>query len=337
MGDYANAVLLLLNYLVMPGVAYGCQLALGALGVTLIYSVLRFSNFAFGELMSAGAMFAIFITWGFQALGFSFGPVPTALVAMPFAMLGSIAVVLATDKAVYQFYRAKRSDPVILLIVSIGVMFLMAGMIRFLIGPDDRSFNDGARFILKARDVKNYLGLAEGVTIKTSQAITLGVAAIAGGSLFWFLEKTKTGKMMRAFSDNEDLALLSGINPERIVKLTWIIAAVLATIAGTLYGLDKSFKPFVFQQLLLPIFAAAIVGGLGNPLGAVLGGFVIAFSEVTLTYAYTKFLSYTLPAAWVPEGLVQFLPTDYKFAISFVILVLILLYRPTGILKGKTL
>ena len=85
---------------------------------------------------------------------------------------------------------------------------------------------------------------------------------------------------MRAFSDNEDLALLSGINPERVVAVTWIIAAALATIAGVLYGLDKSFKPFTYFQLLLPIFAAAIVGGLGNPLGAIAGGFVIAFSEV---------------------------------------------------------
>ncbi len=337
MQDYANADLLLINYLIVPGIAYGCQLALGALGVTLVFSVLRFSNFAHGELMSAGTMFAIFATWGLQAMGLSFGPVPTALVALPFAILASIAVVLLTDKAIYRFYRAKRSDPVILLIVSIGVMFVMAGMIRFLIGPDDRTFNDGARFILMAREVKVYLGLSEGVTVKTSQAITVLVASIAAGSLFWFLDKTRIGKMMRAFSDNEDLALLSGINPERIVQLAWVLAAVLATIAGTLYGLDKSYKPFVFQQLLLPIFAAAIVGGLGNPLGAVIGGFVIAFSEVALTYAYTKFLGYTLPPAWVPDGLVQFLPTDYKFAISFVILVLILLYRPTGILRGKTL
>lgn len=337
MQDYANSALLLTNYLIVPGIAYGCQLALGALGVTLVFSVLRFSNFAHGELMSVGTMFAIFVTWGFQAMGLSFGPVPTALVALPFAILASIAVALLTDKAIYRFYRIKRSDPVILLIVSIGVMFVMAGLIRFLIGPDDRTFNDGARFILKAREVKDYLGLSEGVTIKTSQAITVLVASIAASLLFWFLEKTKTGKMMRAFSDNEDLALLSGINPERIVKLAWILAAVLATIAGTLYGLDKSYKPFVFQQLLLPIFAAAIVGGLGNPLGAVIGGFVIAFSEVALTYAYTKFLAYTLPPTWVPDGLVQFLPTDYKFAISFVILVLILLYRPTGILRGKTL
>jgi branched-chain amino acid transport system permease protein len=102
---------------------------------------------------------------------------------------------------------------------------------------------------------------------------------------------------MRAFSDNEDLALLSGINPERVVAITWIIVAGLATIAGVLYGLDKSFRPFTYFQLLLPIFASAIVGGLGNPLGAIAGGFLIAFSEVTVTYAFKKVVNYLLPEA----------------------------------------
>ncbi len=91
-------------------------------------------------------------------------------------------------------------------------------------------------------------------------------------ALFWFLQRTRMGKAMRAYSDNEDLALLSGIDPDRVVFWTWVIAAALATIAGTLYGLDKSFKPFTYFQLLLPIFAAAIVGGIGNPLGALVGG-----------------------------------------------------------------
>ncbi|MEM7296531.1 MAG: branched-chain amino acid ABC transporter permease, partial [Pseudomonadota bacterium] len=125
--------------------------------------------------------------------------------------------------------------------------------------------------------------------------------------------------------------------PERVVMVTWIIVAALATVAGTLYGLDKSFKPFTYFQLLLPIFAAAIVGGLGSPLGAIAGGFVIAFSEVTITYAWKKVLGYLLPEALEPDGLVQLLSTDYKFAVSFAILVVVLLFRPTGIFKGKSL
>jgi len=159
---------------------------------------------------------------------------------------------------------------------------------------------------------------------------------IVVAALFWFLNRTRTGKSMRAFSDNEDLALLSGISPERVVTVTWLLVAGLATIAGVLYGLDKSFKPFTYFQLLLPIFAAAIVGGLGSPLGAIAGGFVIAFSEVTVTYAWKKVLGYLAPDGWEPDGLVQLLSTDYKFAVSFMILVVVLLFRPTGLFRGKS-
>jgi branched-chain amino acid transport system permease protein len=179
-------------------------------------------------------------------------------------------------------------------------------------------------------------GLSEGLALKSTQAITLVTAVVVVAALFWFLNKTRTGKSMRAYSDNEDLALLSGINPERVVMVTWLIVAGLATIAGVLYGLDKSFKPFTYFQLLLPIFASAIVGGLGNPLGAIAGGFVIAFSEVMVTYAWKKVAGYILPEAWAPDGLVQLMSTDYKFAVSFAILLIVLLFKPTGLFKGKS-
>ena len=117
---------------------------------------------------------------------------------------------------------------------------------------------------------------------------------------------------------------------------TWLIVAALATIAGTLYGLDKSFKPFTYFQLLLPIFASAIVGGLGSPVGAIAGGFLIAFAEVTITYPLKKVLGYLMPEALEPDGLIQLLSTDYKFAVSFVILIIVLLFRPTGLFAGKS-
>ena len=217
-----------------------------------------------------------------------------------------------------------------------GVMFIMNGVVRFIIGVDDIRFADGERFIVSARDFKAWSGLREGLAIKTTQGITLVTAVIVVALLFWFLNKTRTGKSMRAFSDNEDLALLSGINPEKVVMVTWLIVAALATVAGTLYGLDKSFKPFVYLQLLLPIFASAIVGGLGNPIGAIAGGFVIAFAEVTITYPLKKVLGYLLPESLEPDGLVQLLSTDYKFAVSFVILLIVLLVKPTGLFKGQS-
>jgi branched-chain amino acid transport system permease protein len=323
------------NFVLVPGMAYGSQLAIGALGVTLVFGILRFSNFAHGDTMAFGTMITVLMTWALQSWGVSIDPLPTALLALPFGILGTVALLLLTDRWVYRFYRRQKVAPVVFLITSVGVMFVMNGLVRFIIGPDDQRFADGERFIMKAREFKRMTGLSEGVTFKTSQGLTVLTAVIVVAVLFWFLKRTRAGKSMRAYSDNEDLALLSGISPERVVLITWTSTAALATIAGVLYGLDKSFKPFTYFQLLLPIFAAAIVGGLGNPLGAIAGGFIIAFSEVTVTYAYKKFLFYTLPSDWAPEGLTQLLSTDYKFAVSFVILVLVLLLRPTGIFGGK--
>ncbi|MFT6425070.1 MAG: branched-chain amino acid transport system permease protein [Celeribacter sp.] len=334
--DILNALVAFANFVLVPGTAYGAQLALGALGVTLIYGILRFSNFAHGDTMAFGTMFVVLITTAMKSVGISFGPLPTALLALPFAILCTMALVLITDRTVYRFYRKVKAAPVMLVIVSMGVMFVMNGAVRMIVGTDDRRFADGERFIITAREFKTMTGLSEGLAIRTTQVITVVTAILVVAALFWFLNKTRTGKSMRAYSDNEDLALLSGINPERVVTITWLIVAALATIAGTLYGLDKSFKPFIYMQLLLPIFASAIVGGLGSPLGAIAGGFVIAFSEVTLTYAFKKVVTYLGPDGWVPDGLVQLLSTDYKFAVSFAILIIVLLFKPTGLFKGKS-
>ena len=335
--DILNALITFLNFVFVPGVAYGAQLALGALGITLIYSILRFSNFAHGDTMAFGTMVTIYLTWAMQSAGISIYPLPTALLALPIAIAATAGFALLTDRAVYRFYRKQKAKPAILVIVSLGVMFIMNAVVRLLIGVDDQDFFDGERFIISAGDFKEMTGLSEGLAIKSTQGITLITAAILVAALFWFLQKTRTGKSMRAFSDNEDLALLSGINPDRVVAVTWIIAAGLATIAGVLYGLDKSFKPFTYYQLLLPMFAAAIVGGLGSPIGAIVGGFLIALSEVIVTYAWKKVITYVVPESMAPDNLIQLLSTDYKFAVSFTILIIVLLFMPTGIFKGKTI
>ena len=335
--DFINAIILLLNYIFVPAVTYGSQLALGAIFVTLIYGVLRFANFATGDMMSFGTMATIIFTWYLQSLGVSLGFLPTALLAIPFGIFFMILYMLLIDKFVFKYYRVSKSPPVQFAMVSIGVMFVTQAVVRIIIGPDDRRFFDGEKFLITAGQFKEMTGLNEGLAIKSTQIITVIVTLALVTTLFWFLNKTKTGKSMRAYSDNEDLALLSGIDPKRIVMITWIIAGILATIGGTLYGLDKSFKPFTYFNNMLPIFAAAIVGGIGNPFGAFLGGYVIAFSEILLTYAYKKFFMYILPESMEPDSLVQLLSTDYKFAVSFSILVIVLLYRPSGIFKGKVL
>ena len=335
--DFINAIILLLNYIFVPALTYGSQLALGAIFVTLIYGILRFANFATGDMMSFGTMVVILITWYFQSLGVSLGLFPTALLAIPFAIIFMTLYMLLIDKFVFKYYRTQKSPPVQLAMVSIGVMFVTQAIVRIVIGPSDRRFFDGEKFIIKANEFKEITGLNEGLAIKSTQALTIVTTIILVSILFWFLNKTKTGKSMKAYSDNEDLALLSGIDPKKIVMTTWIIAGILATIGGALYGLDKSFKPFTYFNNMLPIFAAAIVGGIGNPFGAFLGGYVIAFSEILLTYAYKKFFMYVLPESMEPDGLIQLLSTDYKFAVSFSILVIVLLYRPSGIFKGKVL
>jgi branched-chain amino acid transport system permease protein len=337
MVDILNAFVMLANFVLIPALSYGSQLAIGALGVTLVYGILRFANFSHGDLMAFGAMIAIFITWWFQSLGLSFGLLPTALLALPFAIVATALFSIAADFAVYRYYRKKRSAPVIFVVASVGVMFMLNGIVRLLIGPADRRFSDGEKFIIHARAFREYTGLAEGLSLRVTQALTVVVAIIVVVALFWFLQKTRTGKSMRAYSDNESLALFSGISPNRVVLVTWIIAGSLAAIAGVLYGLDKSFKPFTYFQLLLPIFAAAIVGGIGQPVGAIAGGYIVAFSEIATTYAYRKFLIYLSPGEFEPSGLLQLIATEYKFAVSFIILVVVLLVRPTGIFRGKTL
>ncbi|MCA8929499.1 MAG: branched-chain amino acid ABC transporter permease, partial [Alphaproteobacteria bacterium] len=267
--DILNALALFANFVLVPATAYGAQLALGALGVTLIFGILRFANFAHGELMSFGAMTAILVTWLLQGWGIGIAPLPTALLALPVAIAATILLALATERGVFRFYRRQRSNPIVFAIVSVGVMFVLAGLIRIIIGPADQSFADGARFLITAFEFKRLTGLAEGIAIKQTQVITVVVAIVVVAALFWFLQRTRAGKAMRAFSDDEDLALLSGIDPERVVMIAWAITAALAAIAGTLYGLDKTYKPFIYLQILLPIFAATIVGGIRQPYGAI--------------------------------------------------------------------
>jgi branched-chain amino acid transport system permease protein len=335
--DPLNAVVQLTNFVIIPALAYGSQLALGALGITLIYGILRFSHFAHGDVMAFGTAVVILATWGLQGIGISGGVLPTALLALPVGIAATVAYTLAADRGVYRFYRKVRAKPMTMVMASLGVMFVTNGVTRLIIGPGEQRFDDGARFVFTVREFREWSGLAEGLALRSAQAITFCLALAAMAALFWFLARTRAGKSMRAYSDNEDLALLSGINPERVVVITWAIAATLMVLAGTLYGLDKSFRPFTYFQLLLPFFAAAILGGLGNPLGAVVGAYVIAFSEMGITYAWRRFFQYLLPEGWQLEGLMQLLPVDYKFAVSFAILVLVLIFRPTGIFRGKSL
>ena len=202
--DFLNAIILLGNYIIVPGLTYGSQLALGAIGVTLIYGVLRFANFAYGDLMAFGTMIVILSTGYLQSLGITFGFLPTALLALPMGIIATVILSLFFDKTVFKYYRDMKSEPVILIVVSIGVMFILNAIVRIVIGPGDVIFMDGARFIMKASEFKKMTGLNEGIALKSTQLITVITTIITCSILFYFLNKTKTGKSMRAYSDNED-------------------------------------------------------------------------------------------------------------------------------------
>jgi len=336
--DIINAFALLTNFLILPALSYGSQLALGALAVTLVYSVLRFSNFAQADSMAFGTMIIILLSSSFISKGWVISGVPTALLVIPFAILGMSIYLLVVDRLVYRHYRKINArQNIVGITASIGVMFITGGIVRFILTAKAQKFADGERFIFTVREFKAFTGLEQGIAIKTSQFLTITIALLLVAFLFYFLQKTKTGKAMRAYSDNKELALLSGIDPDKIVQITWLLVAGLTTIAGTLYGLDKGFSPQQYHFLLLPIFASVIVGGIGSPIGAIAGAFLVSFSEVFLTYAYKKFLIYLLPLSLHPNPLVQLIGTEYKYAISFLILVIVLLVKPTGLIKGKVL
>ena len=166
--DFLNALVAFLNFVFVPGLAYGAQLALGALGVTLIYGILRFSNFAHGDTMAFGTMVTILLTWWFQSLGITAGVLPTALLALPFGIAATAMLVLGTDRVVYRFYRRQKASPTILVIVSMGVMFVMNGIVRLIIGVDGQDFADGGRLLISVGDYKAKTGLTDGLVIKGS-------------------------------------------------------------------------------------------------------------------------------------------------------------------------
>ena len=335
--DIINAFALLTNFVILPALSYGSQLALGALAVTLVYSVLRFSNFAQGDSMAFGTMIVILLTGFMISRGWTISGIPTALLVIPIAIVFTSMYLLTMDRLIYRHYRKIKAKSITIVMSSRGVMFVTGGIVRFVLGATAQKFEDGERFIFSVREFKAYTGLEQGIAFKTSQFLTITIAFLLVAFVFYFLQKTKTGKAMRAYSDNKELALLSGIDPDKMVQITWLIVAALTTIAGALYGLDKGFAPQQYHLLLLPIFASVIVGGIGSPIGAIAGAFLVAFSEILLTYAYKKFLIYLLPLSMHPSSLVQLIGTEYKYAISFVILVIVLLIKPTGLFKGKVI
>lgn len=279
--------------LIINGTALGSIIALGAVGLTLTYGILRLSNFAHGDLMTLGA----YLTWFANTLGLNIW------LSMLVGMGGTIAVVLATEQLLWAPMRSRRADSATLIIISIGLALTLRNGMILIWGGSNQTYDlpVAPAFRLGALRIPQYDLL---VTV-------LAIAVIL--ALHYLLQQTKLGKAMRAVADDLDLARVAGINVEQVVLWTWIIAGGLAALSGGMLGLIEAVRPNMGWFLILPMFAAVILGGVGNPYGAIAGAFVIGISQELSTVA---------------------LPTEYKLAIALLIMMLVLLFRPQGLFKG---
>ncbi|QJQ94147.1 MULTISPECIES: branched-chain amino acid ABC transporter permease [Halomonadaceae] len=333
-----NELVFFINNVVVAGSVTGSIYAMGAIGVTLVFSIMRFAHFAHADMMTLGAFIVLLLTLMFPEAGAMVG-LPTAIVMLPIAMLVTALAAVGIDRAFYKPLRAHGVKPIVIVIGSLGVTLMLQGLLRLFAGTSPQSL-----YIAERKEIYRLELPFEAVTrpiiVTEPQVILFVLVAAAVVGLHLFLSRSRLGKAMRAMSDNPDLAQASGINTNTIVAVTWVIAGSLAAMAGTLLSLDVTFKPDLSFFLLLPIFAAAIVGGVGHPYGAIAGGFVVGFAETLAVFNWAILLrpfQERLPE-WleIPRNL-AFVSTEYKIVVPFFILIAILVWRPTGIFKGKVL
>jgi branched-subunit amino acid ABC-type transport system permease component len=290
------------NYFI-PGLVLGSIYALGAVGVSMIYSILRFAHFAHGDLMTFGAYVALAAV---LALGWP------PLAALPFALAGAAVTALVVDRYAYRPFR--RSRPIVVVIASFGVALMIRAAVMLIWGVQPESYVTGIQTPLES---------LEPLRVQPKHLVIFGTALVLVAALHLLLTRTKMGKAMRAMSDDVELARTTGIGTERVIAWTWVVGAVLAAAAGVLTAIDTHVSPEMGWNLLLPIFAAAILGGLGRPYGAILGGLVIGMVE--------ELSSFPL---FGDEPLVS---PGYKTGIAFAVMVAMLIWRPQGLLKGRVL
>lgn len=291
------------NLYFFPGIAVGCIYALGAVGISLIFAILRFAHFAHGDVMTLGAYLA-------YSLVASFGW--SVYLALPMAAVGGALASVAIDRVVYKPFR--RSPGIIIVIASFGVMLVVRSLIQLFWGVDVQNYETG---------IRKPIQLIGDFRMAQKHIIIIAVSIAIAASLHGFLSHSRMGKAMRAMSDDADLARISGIDTERVVRWTWLIGGGLAAAAGVFAGINSKLHPSVGWDLLLPLFAAAILGGIGKPYGAILGGLAIGVAQEVATYP------------WIGDD--PLVAPAYKNAVAFFVMVCMLVWRPTGIFKGRVL
>ncbi len=332
-----NELIFFVNKVLISGMVLGSIYALGAVGITLIFGILRFAHFAHGDVMTLGAFVTFILTSFASAMAASMGivtPIPVPILVLPFAMAISAVLVLGIDWGFYAPLRKRGAKPVTLLIASIGVALMIQGVIRLFSGVGSRTFYVDAPKTIFRFDM-SFLGATRKIIVTEPQFWMVGLTLVSVLALHFFLTRSRLGKGMRAMADNAALAQVSGINTQLVIRVTWIIAGALACLAGTMLALDVTLKPDLAFNIILPIFAAAIVGGLGHSYGAIAGGFLVGFAETMSVFNWAVLLrpfKGALPE-WIPNDL-SIVPTEYKLTVAFTILIIVLLVKPTGMFKG---
>lgn len=279
--------------LLFNGVAIGSILALAAIGLTLTYGILNLSNFAHGDFMTLGAYF----TWLANTSGLNIW------LSMVIGAVGTIAVMLIAEYLLWKPMRDRRATDTTLIIISIGLALFVRNGILLVYGGSNKLYQLPVVRALEFGDLR----------IAYYRLVVIGLAIAAIIALHLILQKTKIGKAMRAVADNIDLARVSGINVEQVVLWTWIITGTLTAFSGAMYGLIAVVRPNMGWFLILPMFASVILGGIGNPYGAVVGALAIGI---------------------IQELSVPFLGSEYKLGVALAVMVVILLVRPQGLFRS---
>ncbi len=296
------------------GLVVGSIVSLGAIGLTLTFSILRFSNFGHGEMLAWGAYLALSAVGWFQTFigAGPFGPLSFGwplVLALGVAIVGTVGLALAVDAVLFRRLRAQGA--ITLVIASFGAALALRNLLFFLYGGVPQYYSDALQMAIPLLPRSVYGGLR--ITPDQIFVLVLTLATVIAVHLF--LSRSTLGRAMRATSLNPQLVRVCGIDPERVLRATWVLGGVLAAVSGVLAGLTVQLRPTLGQDLLLPLFAAAILGGIGSVWGAVIGGLIVGLAE---------------------SAAVMWIGAEYRAAASFAVLILILLVRPTGLFPEKT-
>jgi branched-chain amino acid transport system permease protein len=291
---------------VVDGLLLGGLIGLGAIGVTLTYSILRFANFAHGEFISWGAYAALAATGAIGALAgqdVPLGPLSFGwhvLLASLIAMILTGLLAIALDAVLFKRLR-RHGTAITLVIASFGAAMALRSLLEFAFSGQPTYFSRAIQFAVP-------LGL--GVRVTPDQMAVVALTALLVVVMHLLVTRTGMGRAMRAVSENPALAEVAGIDVSRVVRATWFIGGALACAAGVMVGITIQVRPYMGFDLLLPLFSAAILGGIGSVPGAVLGGLIVGVAQ---------------------SGAVHFAGAEFRAAIAFLILIAVLLVKPTGL------